>query len=323
MILEETKKWIEDKPKYLGLLSAFLALIPDQIYGTFAHIFAGTEYASEFKVQNPKAWLKLYKKHRQIYKACFDEMDLNFLNKFRYQDILNSLFNLTKSYLNHENIKPKSDLENECSEEKIQQIVESLWDYLFEKLDIFAQKLLDNHSSLKKSEYAEITGYSQEVNFLLRIWLASWFINGEAITPLLRKARQGDLDAIKKVLLIDKNAINEPGIFKLWSKYSENPECYEYEQIHKALFQQPKVIRYDMKKAKYATAGLIAHISDSFISPLNPSQIGQLFNCLAKDLAPQGKIIHKDPDLPSCKSDAFRKAVKRQKEHWKNLPSII
>lgn len=334
MYLKETKKWIENKPKskYLGLLSAFLALIPDQIYGTFAHIFAGTEYASDFKVENPQEWLKLYKRHRQIYKACFGEMDSNFAEGFEHQDFLNSLFSIiVKSYLYHKDIQADFegmqadfDFEKECEEERIIQIVESLWDYLFERLDNYAKQLSDNHSSLNNSESAESTGFPQEINFLLRIWLASWFINGEAITPLLRRARQGrDLDAIKKVLLIDKNAINEPGIFKLWSKYSQDPECYEYEQIHKALAQQPKVIKYDMKKAKYATAGLIAHISDDFTSPLNPSQIGQLFNCLAKDLAPQGKIVHKDPDLPNFKSDAFRKAVKREKEHWKNFTPIF
>lgn len=314
MFLNETKKWLEDKPKFAALFAVYVALLPEIIYKLYSILYSGNEDTSALKPKNLKSWLKLYKQHRVIVKCALG----NFpgLSEFEYNHIAQIVLNKIKSnYFLGPADNSQLAIMQAWPKEQWEIIMNSLYDYLFAGIDNLAYQLAETRLGRNQSENDSIE-FSEELLFVLRLWGACWVIYGEAFTVLLRKARQGDLDAIQKLLIVDKNAIFEPGIARIWSKCNDKPDSEEFQTITKALKTIPKIANYDATKAKYDVAGMIARVFAPCKKPIPASEIGALFNALAKDLSDKSKPCHIDADLDNHKSDAFRKRVVRAKSHW-------
>ncbi len=312
MQLKNVRAWMEGKPQPLSLFSIFLALVPDMIYGVSADWYTGCKVLPDFRVGDFERWRRLYWQHRKIgwtllaYK--FPELE-----GFPYKRYVGDFFNAINTYAT---TKDKTVLERmEFPDIPKEEFQASLYAYLLEKLEAFAFE----HAKCRQEDAgAESTSSMElplEIVFVFRVWLGCWLVHHESFFPLLMRASKGDVIALEKLVLLDRNVLQARRIDKVWATISEDNESPDFERIRRAMAKQPRLVEYEIYEAKAEVAGLIAKESEALGQPLNASEIGELFDVLARDLARPGQTVHRDPDI-NRKSDQWRKAVNRKKEKW-------
>jgi hypothetical protein len=312
MQLKNVRAWMKGKPQPLSLFSAFLALVPDMIYGVPADWYTGCKALPDFRVTDVERWRRLYWEHRKIGQTLlaykFPELE-----GFPYKGYITGFFNAINIYAR---TKDKGALERmECPDIPKEEFQASLYAYLLEKLEAFAFEHFKHRQEAADAESTSSMELPLEMVFVFRVWLGCWLVHHESFFPLLMRASKGDICALEKLVLLDRNVLHARRIDKVWAKISEDNDSPDFERIHRAMAKQPRLVEYEMYEAKAEIAGLIAKESEALGYPLNASEIGELFDALARDLAPPGRTVHRDPDI-NRKSDQWRKAVNRKKQQW-------
>ena len=101
-----------------------------------------------------------------------------------------------------------------------------------------------------------------ELSFLIRVVIPCIFLHKTSPTLLFRKARQGDVESLCKLLRIDKQIIHHPRIIKHIAHYSQMNSGKGQDEIIQALPGSPKGST-TLRKIKYSLAGIIAFSSNS------------------------------------------------------------
>lgn len=307
---------MKDKPQPLGLLSAFLVLVRDAIYRTSVDMYTGKALPG-FTVAEFEQWRRLYSKPKQVMRASLRYVEFPGLEGFQYNESIVSFFAAINAYVTTNDTTAFERIKlPDLSPEEFQA---ALYTHLLEKLEAFAfehaKRMWDNTDA----DCSTSMDLPIEVAFLFRVWIECWLVHYEPFLPLFRRARNGDVDALEKLVLLDRYVLCAPRIERIWARMSEDNESPDFQRIHRAMARQPHLVEYEIYEAKADIAGLIAKMSEAQGHPLNPSQIGELFDALARDLAPPGQKVHSDPDI-NRKSDQWRKTVNRKKEKWSESP---
>ena len=151
--------------------------------------------------------------------------------------------------------------------------------------------------------------FSDEGFFSFRIFLPCWLHYFETPTDLYRKARLGNLDALDKLLRIDKRVIADSKISRHIAQYGTDPTSPEFRKLVKAIEGAPR--KLNVTKVKTFLAALLYGLSRHLGSPLTYPQIQALFDQSAKD---RGIGLY-DPDLEMA-PHSFEKAVRRNLVFW-------
>jgi len=308
---------LKDKPLPLGLLSAFLALLPEAIYGASADWYTGSKALPDFRVADFERWTRLFSKPKQIVQALFGYMKFDGLEGFQYNDSVASFFTAASAYAATRDTSAFELIK--LPGVPPEEFQTALYTHLLERFEVFASGHAKRVQDNTDTDCSTSMDLPVEVVFLFRVWMGCWVVHHEPFTPLFRRAGNGDVGALEKLVLLDRRILHAPRIAKIWARISEDNESPDFERIHRALAKQPGLVEYDLYEAKANIAGLIAKMSEAFGYPLNASQIGELFDALARDLALPSKRVYRDPDIDR-KSDQWRKAVRRNKEKWLESP---
>jgi hypothetical protein len=316
MQLKNVREWLRDKPQPLGLLSVFLSIVQDDIYRMSADMYTGKALPG-FTVAEFEQWKRLYSKPKQVVRALFAYLTFSGLDGFRYNESITSAFNAISVFAttNDPTVFEQIKLPDVPPEE----FQAALYTHLFEKLEAFAFEHAKHMRDSTDADSPTSMDLSIEVVFFFRVWIECWLVHHEPFLPLFRQARNGDVDALEKLVLLDRNILYAPRIARIWARMNADNESPYFERIHRAQARQPHLVEYRAYDIKADIAGLIAKMSEAFGHTLNPSEIGQLFDALARDLAPPGQKVHRDPDI-NRKSDPWRKIVNRKKEKWSQSP---
>ncbi|BDQ37052.1 hypothetical protein SYK_14120 [Pseudodesulfovibrio nedwellii] len=150
---------------------------------------------------------------------------------------------------------------------------------------------------------------SNEGFFTFRIFLPCWLHYFETPTGLYRKARLGNLDALDKLLRIDKRVIGDTKISRHIAQYGANPASPEFKRLIKALEGAPR--KLSVTKVKTFLAAFLYGLSKHLGSPLTYPQVQDLFDQSAQKRG----IGLTDPDL-EMSPQSFEKAVRRNLLFW-------
>lgn len=314
MELKDVREWAKGKPEELGFVGACLAIMPEIMRRGFGEVYSGSHHHPEWRVPDTEQWAQLYHDPKRVLKGCWEYVGLGSPEDFEYKEVLTSFLNAVNAFI----VSNDKSLAMELGEPDVppNEFKASLFRYLFSLLETYGFR----GPVEAGSEYMEESlALPIECLFLLRVWVACWIIHKEPFFPLFRRARHGDIDALEKLVLVDRGVLTERRISKLWTRISEDNTSEDFERIHRALANRPALVGYEPQDAKIAAAGLIAKMSEAKNHPLSASQIGEVFDALARDLAPEGQVVHKDPDVDR-KSSQWRKAVARQKDKWSESP---
>jgi hypothetical protein len=150
---------------------------------------------------------------------------------------------------------------------------------------------------------------SDEGFFSFRIFLPCWLQYFEYPTSLFRRARLGNLDALNKLLRLDKRVIADTRISRHIAQYGTDPKSPEFRQLIKALEGAPR--KLSVTKVKTFLAAYLYGLSKHLGSPLTYPQIQDLFDQSAQERG----IGLTDPDLEMA-PHSFEKAVRRNLAFW-------
>jgi len=311
MRLKRTKQWYERHPKILAFLCCFAAIEAELLYDLLASLKASPKFKQTVKIKNPLKWPKLYKNHRRLTSTCIDTFIDTFLaieNKSKSKEFEVDLL----QHLKEEWMSPKpfsAKRPPKFLRKPILNILKPKNPFLFNYLE----KLVEEEKINERERLAEWEKFNSvhEVAFVLTVLIPCWFEYREFAIPLFRRARHGNMEALEKILWLDKNAIHDLRIAKELYLASQKPDGARYRRIMRAQETYPKT-KLSPMKVKIWMAGLIRLLSEGFQHKLSTTEIRKLFDALAYDL----HGTYYDADI-TLEEDAFRKAVTREKEFWK------
>ncbi len=305
--LKRTQQWYEQHPNPLAYISCFIALSAEYLYELLVSPRFHQQFKQTIKVKNPLNWPDLYKNHRRLTSVCLETAlaTEKSLESTEFEvEILHHLKEEWKSPKPFSAKRPPKFLRK-----PLLSILRDKDHFWFNYLQTMAEE--ENISEHDRLTEWEKLNAIPEVVFLVTVLTPCWFEYREFAGSLFRRARHGDIQALEKILWLDKNAIHDPRIAKELSLASKKPDGARYRRIMRALETYPKT-KLSPMKVKIWLAGLISLLSQGFQNKLNAPEIRRLFDALAYDL--HGKYTDDDITL---EEDAFRKAVTREREFWK------
>ena len=152
-----------------------------------------------------------------------------------------------------------------------------------------------------------------EIIFFIRVFAPCFTLYKIYPLDLLNKAVNGDDKALEQLIRLDKSAIFEPKISKLIHEAQVLKAQARMSMIKRAFSSQPKAMQ--MQTIKCQLGGLVLFISELLKQKLNPSDIKQLYDSIAKDL----RIDMHDQDLHKMTVPTFAKRINRNHLMWKSI----
>ena len=232
----------------------------------------------QIEIDIPK-WLKFYRSHRKVLDISLDNMFLILPRLSKKLEIQNG-----------EIVSSLNNGEFSNSEHPVGILISEL---------LFS----DNYP---KTENLTL---SDEGFFSFRIFLPCWLHYFEYPTSLFRRARLGNLDALDKLLRIDKRVIADTRISPHIAHYGANPASPEFRQLVKAIEGVPR--KLSVTKVKTFLAAFLYGLSKHLGSPLTYPQVQDLFDQSAQERG----LGLTDPDLEMA-PHSFEKAVRRNLAFW-------
>jgi hypothetical protein len=310
-----TKKWCEKKPLLVAIIAPQLASSSEACYRAMRRLKIGDPIVSSENLPSSKKWLSLYKNHDIVeteVKAAFRELGNFAENGVDLFDIV-SLSRIERRRLGATKFNKKIRRElKKLSREDWNDIWE-FWNHLFEA------SLEDIKSDIYESEdQASVEAFmgkleSPEFLFFFRVWTPCWLLYQEYPTNLLRKARNGNYDALEKLLRLDSTTLNDPKVSEIYHQAGSHKNRAIFNLIATSIQKNLKS-KVTRQKIKISIAGLISAISKLINSKLDEPEIRSLFDAIAMDSG-NSSI---DTDLPDGQ-EAFSKAIQRERKFWMPL----
>nr|WP_287410686.1 hypothetical protein [Pseudodesulfovibrio sp.] len=265
----------------IPLLKAFatpdIALVAESLHQT---LVSTQNVQDEFQIEiDLLKWLKYYRSHRKVLDTSLDNIFLVLPDLSDKLEIENGQI---VTSLNNDNI---SESEH--------------------PVGILISEILFSGNYPKP----ENLNLSDEGFFSFRIFLPCWLHYFETPTGLYRKARLGDLDALDKLLRIDKRVVGDTKISRHIARHGGNPTNSEFKRLIKALEGAPR--KLSVTKVKTFLAAFLYGLSKHLGSPLTYPQVQDLFDQSAKERG----LGLTDPDLEMA-PHSFEKAVRRNLTFW-------
>lgn len=308
MLLKKTKEWTKGKAFIPSTISVWLMMHTDFLYSYLENRITG-KLDSKLPIDNIQNWLKQYRKHFSFKKAFVRQAPSQ---TERASMVADGLAPLIKPYIEQYRANPESFKTD--SEDNFRQHLD-----LFEKTIVktFLNDFEYDPELLKDTNGDSLKlwgGLPKSIFecFELKIQLPCWILYQTFPVLLLHKARHGNIDALDKLLRLDKSAIFDPMIAKIWEYESRYPKKQRFKMISKALGSTPRET-ISRKGFKIFLAAVIEKIFSDFQQPICRPAIQKLFDSFAHD-------AHNKPydmDLPDS-PEAFSTAVKREIKSWDN-----
>lgn len=148
--------------------------------------------------------------------------------------------------------------------------------------------------------------------FYFRVWLPCWLLYRELPPRLLRRARLGDLDALDKLLRLDKSVVHDPKIAERVHQLTHTGTKRDRDRILEALKGKPKG-RRDAKSLRYGLAGMISQMAAVFQTRVAAPEIAQLFDAIER------VRTGNQTDTKIATGETFAKGIQRNR-NWPSLP---
>jgi hypothetical protein len=286
------QKWTDEKHPLIILVAHMLAIFICDFENDFKEIkerrFLGTQY----KLERLIPWF------RQYYMPVTMQKVLNYIQT-------------TESQMNE-----VSNTNPELVVQELQSFASGLYDMdisntLYDKDD---QKFI---SSL-------IHDNEDEFQFFIFVMVPCLLFFKKSPYLLYKKAKSGNIDALKKLISLDPSLLHNPFIGSQIQRFR-----FTNKRIYRELLGIPfdrKSFNISKKKLKYSLAGLLSLLPQiinellekQILEPLNEKQIREYFNAVSWD----SKRKPEDDDLPPVEQrDSFRRGIDRERTLWQKALS--
>jgi hypothetical protein len=144
--------------------------------------------------------------------------------------------------------------------------------------------------------------------YIVRVFAPSILLYQRNPHELFKEAKNGKLDSLAKLLVIDKEILRDETIFGLFNNAAQKDKELEYNMLTKAFRQTPADL-VSSKKVKVAVARLILDVSKFLGHRFTINEIRDLYDRIEKDRKSDDDVIDEEGTYDS--EDSFYKAVTR------------
>lgn len=297
------RKWIVGKPLLLALRAIQIASFADQAYEGIRRTIAEDRLPKVDLMVRDTAWLRLYREHRTIQDFLGAMVGLEREGEDSASAWMDSMRELQRM--------PASEIARE-----LEPIADELLELMREQAEALHAEVLETIEAIGSGDDGEETDddamrnfFSQrEAQFILIVWLPCMALYREHPGKLLRAARQGDLDALSKLLRLDKSVIQDPRIARELIEASQIPGRSRFNALAKAFAGKPGG-RITLQRTRRALAGLISALAASLNHPLTAPEIQRLFDAIARA---RGQVA----DRHIATGETLSKAIQRERPTW-------
>jgi hypothetical protein len=304
------KKWAEGRPPIIEIIATQVATTAQDIHLAFRDIKSRKFLTYQFALPHFPSWYHLYRNHHatnNFLTSLFtdfsslteDQIELSHgmfdvfanwgkIDKSLLQNITQEDITLAAKSLRGLTDASYKDIENDLHPEPIDpEEQKAFFDFLDEN--------------------------NLQASFFILVHIPCWILYQMSPTALYRKARQGNIDSLDKLLRLDAFMIHDPAIGRQVQSFRFNRKMNAYRELMAAPLKQPKN-KITRKKMKYLLSGFISAVAQACRHPLTEPEIRALYDAISQD-AGRGAI---DTDLPDS-PDTFSKAIRRDKEFWASI----
>ncbi|MBW2631266.1 MAG: hypothetical protein JRC90_05810 [Deltaproteobacteria bacterium] len=316
--MKHFEEWAKGKSSLIKNASLLVATSSEPFLEFLETIKAGKRIEGYVNLPPAKEWLNLYRNHRKVYEGvtntfrCVDDETARFIDF--YEEVFSGL-NTTKQFAPSE----RNDLANELTPEKQKELFDQTKARVKEFEDFIENDVINDEENTQEQSDDEKRRirkllYRPEMLFFLRVWAPCFLLYGEYPPFLLRKARQGDDDALGKLLRLDKCVIDDPKVMAIFQRRAVSKKHAKMTLITDALRNTPRV-KLSIRKIKCLFAGFLSLISIALGQKLTAAEIHRLFDAVAHDMTDE--LV--DPDL-IVSPETFEKAIQRARTFWQIIP---
>lgn len=317
-------KWADSKSGHIAMLAKWFAADADAFYSYFEYEKNNKFFAEFLSDKDIDQWLKLYRQHKNLFRrliAIFKEVggigDI-------FATLLELLFNTsgkkTGSTNKNQNVDPVEFFK--ASFLKIAEIAKTDQNIALELEKIKKLFQDDIHMSITGDDDEEeieriynIVRRKQEFLFLIFIYAPCYLLYAEHPTRLYRKARQGDIKALDKLLRLDKFLIRDPQINRHIPRAYYKNDYKRSNVLFKAVKSSPR--KQSREKVVMTQAAIISIISELMGHRLSSYEIQQLVLAAANDKREDESQFSKFQSLR-----AFDKQIQRLRNQF-DIPAIF
>ncbi|GFE58733.1 hypothetical protein [Geobacter sp. AOG1] len=304
--MKELRKWAKDKPDIIKIFAAHLVSTVQGMAEEFKTIKLRRFASQKFSPPHLPSWFAMYRSHRKtvqqvkdIWAAVFGRNIVDFF-----------------SGLSEEAKKKKRG--NSISTQPTQNELDASVKFLQTMLSASEKELEDefNNVSIKQAAKRRMSKLIEknplELGFYLFVAVPCWALYRMSPTALYRKARQGDFDALEKLLCLDQLMLHDPAIGKQIIDYRFKHSSSKYRKLLDAATKSPKGSD-SSKNILLSQVGLISAISHLTTKPLTPQDLFELVHAFDQDS--KNKLLD---DLPE-NYDALARALSPDRNLWRQL----
>lgn len=304
------EKWAQDKCWLIATLAPQIATSAQDLHLGFAQIKRRRIFNHQLPLPPLPAWFSLYRSHRKPI-CFFKEMFKKFFPSGPFtidvaESFTEGLRLLSRGNTNQETITLTPDVLT-----KTRKILDKIREASFTDLaNDFSGKAV---SPLQRDKFIDLLERRHlESSFFILVHTPCWLLYRTSPTRLYRKARNGNVDALSKLLNLDPLMIHDPLIGRQIHRIRYQGKPKTYSKLMEAPLKKLKV-KIDSRRMKYAAAGLISAIAHVINQRLTERDIHDLFDTVAKDVTGNAHAV--DLDL-IVSPETFAKAIYRERQFW-------
>lgn len=310
--MKHFRKWAENKSPLLVATALHFANFSQDCFELFESIRRDKRLEGDIPIPSLKRWLKMYNNPKKVGRVLLEfirSMDDNYEKLVTKTEELISvakqMHGLTLEDINAEWTKLLPDEKKQIIKDGLKKS-EEYKECAINAIDDLRIEPTENH---KIAFLKNLT--KPEIIFFFRVMAPCFILYGIYPIDLLRKARQGDDDALEKLIRLDKSILFDPQISEIVHQAQAMKKRGKMYMIQTAFRSSPKV-KTDMKAIKFNLGGLISHVSIAMKQRLPTIEIRSLFDALAQDMG----IDYVDPDFGDMTPESFEKALRRARDFW-------
>lgn len=302
------KKWGKDKPYIIQLFAAQLVSTVQDMSEEFSSIKLRRFASQKFPLPHLPSWFALYRSHRKtifqvkaIWSAAYGKNIVHFFSEL--------LKEAQKQKRHSKNLVHNSTTPEEIEAAKnLLQMVLSASDKGLE--DEFDQVPIKQAARRRMTRL--IAENPLELSFYLFVAVPCWALYRTSPSMLYRKARQGDFEALGKLLRLDQIMLHDPAIGKQVIACRFNHSSTKYRKLLDAATKAPKGSD-SYKNILLSQIGLLSAISHLTEKPLTPRDLYELVAAFDKDS--KSKLIDELPKEP----DALARDLSPDRNLWRHV----
>ena len=302
------------QPGLFVSLAVRIASSPDYVRELIGYMVYGDSSPKSLPPRPPmREWIAMYRHHRAVQNGF--GVGFGFPADMTASGFLDDIRSL--SHMSQEEVAAEVA---ELSHDEMQDLIRPFIGIPFPPDDTTLRAMLNELDAEAEPDGPEDELQVDELiacpagQFYFRVWWPCWILYREYPPRLMRAARLGDLDALDRLLRLDKYAVHDPGIARVLGDVMDVGSANARKQVVNALSGRPRVKLTD-SGVRAGLAGLISQLAFLFHSKVTAPEIQALFDAVERVRG--GSLT--DRKIAAA-GESWSKAVQRGR-NWPSLPT--